>query len=674
MLGWTAVLFAQSPDSASFWQDISERDLDSQIDRAIDAEEKRLTILSVPDLRDHLARLDEVARGQGTLQLAVPHPSGRMDLFELTPGKTMSPELAVRFPEIQTFTGRTADGRSILYGDLTSQGFHAMVRQLDGDFYYVDPYIRHQDDIYTSYYRRHFIPVDNDFICHVTDLDGALPDVAPRDDAARIPIEGEMRTYRLAVACTGEYATFHGGTVPLAMAAIVTAINRVNSVYNIDAAVHMELIPNNEDIVYLDAATDPYSNSNPSLLLSQNQANLDSVIGFENYDVGHVFTTGGGGLAGLGVICTSGKARGETGLSNPIGDPFYIDFVAHELGHQFGGSHTFNGTSGNCSGGNRSGAHAYEPGSASTIQGYAGICSGQNLQNNSDPYFHIESIRQFYETTHRSGDCAQVAVIDNAAPDMEAGDSFNIPARTPFTLTAGGTDSDGNDITYCWEQFDLGPASAPGIDDGEVPLFRSFNPTTNPSRTFPRWSDLLAGTTNIGEHLPTTTRELTFRVTGRDNVVEGGGVDFDEVVLQVSNTAGPFVVTSQSSPTQWEAGSQQTVTWNVANTDAAPINATTVDILWTDDNGQTFIPVATNEPNDGEATITAPIGCNQTGRIKVMGTGNIFFNINSSDITLSGEGLGPWQEWSLDADEAVTPDRDGDGRIDILDLLRFCTG
>src|SRR5690606_18469257 len=294
----------------------------------------------------------------------------------------MSPELAAQFPEIKTYAGQGIDdGTANVRFDVTPQGFHASVFSAYGNFY-IDPYSKNDVTNYISYYKN---DLDNrhEFNCEVTEF--KKPDENLLDNPSSIG--DQLRTYRLALACTGEYATYHGGTIPSVLAAMTTSVNRLNQVYENDFAVRLILIPNNTDIIFLNAGTDPYTNNNGSAMLGQNQTTCDNIIGSANYDIGHVYSTGGGGIAGLNVVCLNGqKARGVTGSFAPIGDPFVIDYVAHEMGHQFGGNHTQNNT-----GCNAFPPAAYEPGSASTIMGYAGVCS-PSLQNNSDPYFHVHSL------------------------------------------------------------------------------------------------------------------------------------------------------------------------------------------------------------------------------------------------------------------------------------------
>ncbi len=446
-----------------------------------------------------------------------------------------------------------------------------------------------------------------------------------------------MRTYRLALAATGEYTTFQGGTVNAALAAMTTTMNRVNAVYEHDVAVRMVMIANETSIIYTNPTTDPYTNSNGSTMLGQNQSNLDSVIGNANYDIGHVFSTGGGGVAGLGVVCSvTNKARGVTGNSAPVGDGFDIDYVAHEMGHQFGGRHTFNGTVSNCGGGNRSSVAAYEPGSGTTIMAYAGICGSQNVQLHSNDYFHVKSLEEI--ANFIAGNACDVETsTGNATPTVSVGSSVTIPKGTPFTLTATGSDLNGDALTYCWEEYDLGSSSPPDTDGDGVarPIFRSFSPTASSSRTFPKLSDILNNTTTIGEVLPSMNRTMNFQVTVRDNRASGGGINTATTQVVVNANAGPFLVTQPNINVTWNGGTQQTVAWSVANTSAAPINCANVKITLSTDGGNTFPTVlAASTPNDGSEVITVPNLSTTTGRVKVEAVGNIFFDISNVNINI----------------------------------------
>ncbi|MCB0510243.1 MAG: T9SS type A sorting domain-containing protein, partial [Bacteroidetes bacterium] len=448
-----------------------------------------------------------------------------------------------------------------------------------------------------------------------------------------------LRTYRIAVSATAEYTQFHGGTVADGLAAIVTSVNRVNGVYERDFTIRLVLVDDNDLIVYTSTSGDPFTDpTNPSLLLTQNQSSIDNTIGSSNYDVGHVVGRSGSGLASFRSVCRSNKAQGTTGISNPIGDPFDIDYMAHEIGHQFGGSHTYNGSSGSC-GGNISANSAYEPGSGSTIMAYAGICSPQNIQNNSDDYFHVRSYDQIvsYTTNSQGDDCPVKTSTGNSIPQINiiSQDNLTIPFSTPFELEASATDADGNTLTYCWEQFDLGPSSAPNTPSGNAPLFRSFSPTTNPIRTFPQIADIVNNTQTMGEILPDYARGMNFRVTVRDNEAGGGAVDYKDIDVNVSGSAGPFLVTEPNTNTSWTAGSTYSVTWDVAGTDQAPINCTAVDIYLSTDGGYTYpILLEAGLLNNGAAFVEAPFAITNDARVKVKCSDNIFFDISNQDFSI----------------------------------------
>lgn len=566
--------------------------------------------------------------------LAVPRPDGGFERFRLVEVRLMDPGLAAQLElaghALRTYRGVGLDtaGATVHLDWGGPAGLHAAVRVPGGESWFVDPYWQGDDRLYVSYLRRH---AERDrFDCGVE-----AP--APRDLPAAPEGAAVLRTYRLAVAATGEYTAFHGGTAADGLAAIVTSIHRVGQVYREELSLAFELVPGNLDLVYTDAATDPYTNGDAGAMVVENQATLDAEIGDAGYDVGHVFGTDSGGLAHLAVVCVSGnKALGATGSGSPQNDPFDIDYVAHEIGHQLAAGHTWNGADGACSADNHAPATAYEPGSGSTILAYAGICGADNLQGNSDANFHAASLAQIAGYAAGGGSCGRTSGSGNpGAPTASAGADRSIPAETPFELTAtASSDPDGDVLTWSWEQVDAGtraPLADP--DDGVQPLFRAWPPASGPTRVFPRLEDLLVNQKPVGERLPATDRELTFRLTVRDNAPGGGRTGSDDVVLTVDSGSGPFRVTS---PDGGETLSGTVaVTWDPAGTAAAPVGATAVDVWLSTDGGRTFPTLlAAGTANDGSETVTLPAVSSARARIKVKGSGNVFFDLSDADFTL----------------------------------------
>jgi hypothetical protein len=500
---------------------------------------------------------------------------------------------------------------------------------------FIDPYAKGDTYNYITYYKKDYKLHNSEFHCNVVSDDKIIKELPPKN---KLVLEGQLFTYRIAIGATGEYTAYHGGTVTLGLAAIVTALNRVDGVYEKEVSVRMVLVANNNLIVYTNASSDPYTNNDGEAMLGQNQTTCDNIIGSANYDIGHVFSTGGGGIAYLSCVCGSSKAGGVTGSTAPIGDPFYIDYVAHEMGHQYGGNHTFNCTTGSCGGGNRAANAAFEPGSASTIMGYAGICSPNDLQPNSDAYFVLKSLTEITNFTNGSGwSCATVTTTGNHNPVVSAGAGGNtIPKSTPFSLTGSATDADNDPLTYCWEEYDLGAAGNWNAPSGNAPIFRSFTPVTNGTRTFPKLSSLLNNSQVIGEILPTYARNLTFRLIARDNKVGGGGYGWGSLTITVSAAAGPFLVTSPNTAVTWNANTPQTITWDVASTNTAPVSCANVNIKLSTDGGTTFpTTLIANTPNDGSQIVNLPMVSTTTARIKVEAADNIFFDISNTNFSIT---------------------------------------
>lgn len=572
--------------------------------------------------------------------MTFPFPKGEMKDFKIFKTHTMSPELAAKFPSISSYVGISENKKYKLRLTITKQGAYGMIMGGEG-MIFINP-MTHSGTVYKVFNQKNATRAMEAMQCRVIGDPNPRPvnQMKPRatDDAT-------LRTYELAVATTGEYSRFHinaagvsSGTVDekkaAVLAAIVVTMDRVNGIYERAVALTMVLLPNEEDIIFLNGNTDPFSNNDTYELIDESQAVIDSIIGFDNYDIGHTFSTGGGGLASLRSPCTNRKASGITGTSAPVGDPYAVDYVAHEMGHQFGANHTFN----NACGGNQAGNTAVEPGSGVTIMGYAGICA-PNIDNHSIPFFHAVSIAEIYANiTGGSGStCGTKTDITNKAPILASIPNYTIPNGTAFVLTADATNVDGDALTYTWDQTDNEIATMPPLPTStEGPNFRSFEASSSPIRFFPMKDSVLVG--NLSPEwqvIPSVARTMNFTLTVRDNGLTAGQTATEDVQITFANS-GPFAVTSQNTTTTWNVGGSQTITWDVANTNEAPVNASNVNILLSIDGGQNFDTVlASNVPNDGSEQINIPsVGTTNQARVMVKAVDNIFYAVNSTSISI----------------------------------------
>jgi hypothetical protein len=636
----------------------------------------------------------------------------------------------------------------------------------------------------------------------------------------------QLRTYRLALVSDPSYASYFG--TQNVTAAKVTLMNRVSQVYETETSIRLVLI-DATDALNLDTGAKMTGPNGPcggsacfsaaqastcgSGTLTRNRVVAGLLAGAGNYDIGHIaLGLDGGGIASLGVVGGSSKAQGCTGIPTPEGDFYAVDYVAHEMGHEFAGNHTFNGTIVNCSGGNRNAGTSVEPGSGSSVMAYAGICGTDNLQSHSDPYWSersfdeitaytsaaetslnevqmgvltnfatngqqfqlayngnlsapivrgtnytapglkaaVEALTGGTVTASTVGDTAftltftgalaatrvaslqlvnatggatgyvgeitagglstrrgAVSATGNTAPIVSVPTGYTIPVRTPFALTGSGSDADGDELTYMWEQDDRGATTGTSLISNTKlngPLFRQFgtraivsatdtliygspgeNHTTSSStRVFPDMAQILANNTNaetgacptasatptgdqidcFSEYLPTAAyvgtagvnaapASLHFRLTARDG---RGGINSATSTLVLAPGAGPFLVTSPNTAVTLATGSTQAVMWSVANTDAAPVGTDSVRISLSLDGGLTFpLVLADSVPNTGSASVVMPATATTTARIKVEAVGNIFFDVSNTNFTLA-------------TPVPVAGDVDGDGVVGCSDV------
>lgn len=623
--------------SSNFWTNVAESNIQTSGNRLINPDHYLTLKLDINGLKNKLASATLKSASSTPVVILLPHPDGKNYEYQVFLNTTMSAGLATQFPEIRSYDALAMDqsGRTVKL-DITPQGFHAMILSATTSTIYIDPYSFGGNDVenYQVYYRKDF-KSNKVFRCDVetiSSLDFGTEEITPKAFGTC-----ELRTYRVAISATGEYTIFHGGTVAQALAAQVTTMNRVNGIYERDMAITMSIVPNNNLLIYTNTSTDPFSNGNPGSMINQNQTTVNNIIGSGNYDIGHVFGTNSGGLAGLGVVCTSSqKARGVTGSGAPIGDPFDIDYVAHEMGHQFSGNHTFNNS---CSG-NRNSSTAVEPGSGSTIMAYAGICV-PNVANNSDDHFHGKTLQEIGNfITNGSHTCPVKTPLTNNAPIIASTvGNVTIPANTPFSLTAIASDLDGDTLTYCWEQMNVEISTQPPVASAtNGPNFRSLPPNENPTRYFPSIPSLLSNSPNTWEVLPSSSRTMSFRVTVRDNAVGGGCNDHKDLIVTTTSTSGPFVVTYPSMANiNWQIGTNKTVIWQVANTDLAPVSCSEVTILLSIDGGLTFTTLLANTPNDGSQSVLVPNTPTTQAIIMVRSSNGSFFDISDNVFSISNQ-------------------------------------
>jgi hypothetical protein len=640
------LLFLIAASQNNFWTEISE----SRVNKNLFANRFKPAAYKIFQLNEAslTAALKNVpsersgpASNSGFI-LSVPNEDGIMERYRVVEAPVMHPALAAKYPGISSYAGQGIDEpTSTIRFDVSPRGFNAMILSTVRKTIYIDAI---DGEYYVVFSRKDIGNYQSTFQCLTDAVNVQAQDVPV--EALKNADDARLRTYRLALASTGEYSTyFLNGTETTdaqrkskVLAAMNTAMTRTNGIYERDFGIRMVLIANNDAIIYLNASSDPWTNNFNSVT----QTTIDNVIGNANYDIGHlVHRTSNNGNAGcIGCVCKAGqKGSAFTSHTTPEGDPFVVDYLTHEMGHQFGGNHTF--------------AHSYEgtiaqcePGSGSTIMGYAGITGATtDVQPHSDDYFHARSIEQitnYIKLSTGGAACAAVTLTGNNTPTSSAGADYTIPRSTPFKLTGSGSDADAGDVlTYIWEQIDPKTSSSPAVPSATAtagPQFRSFTSTTATSRTIPALSSILDGTNNNKwEVLPSVARTLNFRFTVRDNRAGGANNKSDEMVLTISSAAGPFGVTAPNTAVSWAVGTAQTVTWSVNSTNVAPVNCANVNILLSVDGGNTFpITLAANTPNDGSQSITVPNNPGSSCRVKVEAVGNIFFDISNVNFTIGG--------------------------------------
>lgn len=622
--------------------DLWQRSFGSVLNKSINSSDsdKLYYKLNSDFLKAKLSSATNKSSKSSTSEITIPNSEGVLERFSVWEFSNFDPELQAKYPEIRAYEGRGLDDKSAkIHFSVSPIGTQTMVIRADkpAEFIEQNPDNKSEYILFTSNKTE-----SSKLICKTIDVKS---DPNSSDKTAKITSNNKVfKTMRLALSCTGEYTSYFGGTKVGALAGMNATLTRVNGVLNKDLALHLVLIANNDAVIYTDASTDPYSNAGVGVDGAWNQevqSTLTSVIGEANYDIGHLFgASGGGGNANcIGCVCVNsekGSAYTSPSDGKPEGDTFDIDFVVHEIGHQLGANHTFSYDSGERTNVN------VEPGSGSTIMGYAGI-TDYNVQNNSDDYFAYVSILQI-QNNLAGKSCPVSTTLTNNPPTIGAGVDYTIPISTAFVLTGTGSNVEGNATTYNWEENDNATTTSGGnsiayATKPDGPLFRSVAPGSSLVRYMPNFNSVLQNRlTTTWESVSSIARTLHFTLTARDNGVFGTAqTNTDEMIVNVSSSAGPFAVTSQNiADLSWAQGSFQTITWSVNNTTNLE-GSSNVNIKLSTDGGLTFpVILAANTPNDGSESILIPtsVVSSTSCRILIEPTSNIYYALNSKSFAI----------------------------------------
>ena len=636
----------------SYWEKVDKSAIETYRsgDQIIFPTEFETFILDAQQMRIEFAQAPSKRSKTKTKIISIPFPSGDLVEFDFWEASVMAPKLAAKFPTINSYKGVSKNGKHIARVSFSEAGLNAVISTSEGTIY-IDPVFPDNPDLHQTYYiKNQEVPANYNPGCGT--MDDPLANYSGIEDDFEVTKRSaqlELRKYRFALACTGEYATIVGGTATDVMEQFNIAMNRLNMVYELNCGMTFELIPNNDVLIHLDPTTDPYLNADMGGgLLNQNVQAVNNAIGVSNFDIGHVFTRSCvmvGGIAQGGSACNNNKAAGVSCVGGQNISSFAAGTMAHEVGHQFSAGHTWN----NCQSSNPetqeflsaqlATGSAYEPGSGSTILSYSGACGTSNTGIDDD-YFSAGTIIEI--TRHVRVDnptCGVQIPTENEEPviNMPYEDGFFIPKATPFILDASAIDANDDDMWYAWDQFNLGPSSPLGSPTLNAPSFVPTYPDENSLRYFPRLNWVRANTSRPVEVLPTYERDLNFQFVVRDRNPEVGAVTMQEIEFHVAANAGPFFVTQPNfNPDDAVVGQELEVLWDVSNTDIEPVNCELVNILLSINDGITFDYIlARNTPNDGQQIVRIPNAQTFEARIKVEAVDNIFYDMSNSSFFIN---------------------------------------
>lgn len=595
--------------------------------------------LNADALRGNLTKINEKST---YYEIVFPNIDGELKLFKIYDNAVLPSQLAKKYPQIHSYKGHEKSNKE------KQIRFTCNAYGLEATLLFKDRVVNLTRITGNNYQLKSTDNTEkNERLFECLTLNGG----AHNQEATVLGRSGKFvesqniqRTVRLAISTTGEVSNYFiekNGLESSAsdaekkaavLAGISTSVNNVNVAFERDLGIRFRLIENTDQLIFLDSATDPYNDEGDLfILIDQGRDTIEDTIPYDDYDVGHLISiSGSGGLASVGGICSDFKADAITGFSVPEG--FFFDFTlfAHELGHQLGGRHT---QSANCQI-----ESPVEVGSGTTIMGYSGACGINNVQPESDAFFHSQSIEQIFDRLSNIGDdCGvEVSQLTNALPMLPEFTNYVVPVGLPLYLDAVVTDQNPQDVlTYSWEQYDQETGFSPPRESSDFgPQFRVFPPIESSRRNFPS-----SGVNSLWEVLPLVERTMNFRLLVRDGN-PGGVVISDLVQIQLINHNQEFKILEGNEGLVFNRNEETEIRWDVAGTNLPPFNVQEVKIEYSYDGGITYpITLAERVPNSGRATVVL---LNEdiekvdldNGKIRLSALNNAFYTLTNEPVYL----------------------------------------
>lgn len=397
-----------------------------------------------------------------------------------------------------------------------------------------------------------------------------------------IPLsDGYFRDYRLAVmfSQTDFHSKLFGGSMDKVNAYLASLETFLNNIYVRELGIHFTMVRNKNLIV------NKYRHVHVGLATSTNI--IDDLIGNENYDVGVAF-----GYPGDGENLYPSRANlGAVQWKNLKGAVTVYDqdmwTVAHELGHFFGGNHTF-----------ETGAEPY-PGQS--ILGYGHYYKFLSMANLQEMYYCIRNGDYLRENKGRQ--FKYMAVNHPPKIDRERMQAeYIVPKQTFFTIPVYASDPDGDSLWYGRQKEGYAPY--------HPKMFPNYEPSKNNVLSFGRTYNEgnkyeTPGSSNIpvGEHIISIYVNDLYNV--EEAIKQHRAPLYDVYKVKVKVVEGtPFKFTNQFQK-KYQAGSKLALTWGVD-----PVVFKTpgkVRILFSEDGGKTFPHVLLPEAeNDGACEVVLP--------------------------------------------------------------------